>query len=191
MNQNRARSILVVDDNPEVVKGILRLLRREPYELVSTTDPREALELLAARAFDLLLSDVDMPFLSGHEVTRRAREISPHTVRVLVTGTGTLDAAVRAINEGEVHRFVRKPFEADELREVVAEALARKAELDLVAEADQRARRRRLLFGELEVEHPGITTVERDENGAYVVDTERARDAAHRLGLGPFLQPKP
>lgn len=179
--------ILIVDDEPDIVRMLRRVLRSEGHELTTTTDPREAVELLGTRRFDLLLCDVDMPHLSGHEVTRAAREVSPATVRVLVTGNATMDAAVRAINEGEVHRFVRKPFEAAALRGVVREALARKAELALVAEADERARRRRLLFEQLEAEHPGVTTIERAADGLYEVDTARARSAAERLGMGAFV----
>jgi len=135
-----------------------------------------------------MLCDVDMPVMSGHEVMAKAYSLQPSMIRIFVTGAGDIDAAVRAINEGEVHRFVRKPFDAVSLRNLIHEALDRKNEIEIVSEASSRVLRRRQLYSQLNAEHPGITDIEYDALGAYVIDTDRISDVAGRLGFSEFLR---
>lgn len=175
--------VLIVDDNRDVLASIRRTLKRCGFQLTCLDSPQEAIARLKAEPFDLLLSDIDMPVLNGHEVMSEAQRLQPTMIRVFVTGAGSMDAAVRAINEGEVHRFVRKPFEANALRTLLKEALERKAELDVVSEASDRARRRRQLYRQLEVEHPGITGFSLDENSCYVVNTSPLPHLASIAGL--------
>lgn len=179
--------LLIVDDNRDVLASLRRTLRRCDYELSCVSDPLEAVRLMENETFDLLLSDLDMPVMSGHEVMTRAVELQPKMVRVFVTGAGSIDAAVRAINEGEVHRFVRKPFDAQELRNLIGDALERKAELDLASEAGVRARRRKQLYEHLQSEHPGILEFNLDSEGAYVVDTCGLDVVAQSVGLSALL----
>lgn len=181
------KRILIVDDNRDVLASIRRTLRRCGFDLTCVHQPSEALTLLSNNEYDLLLSDIDMPGITGHDVMKHANQAQPTMIRVFVTGAGTMDAAVRAINEGEVHRFVRKPFEAEELRDLVREALERKAELDVVAEATTRARHKRNLHEHLEAEHPGITKVNLDADGVYVVEVAGILSAAASIGLTPFV----
>ncbi len=162
--------VLLVDDEPEILASLRRTLRACKYEITCVNDPREAIELLSKQSFDMLVSDIDMPIVDGHAVMARARALQPGMIRVFLSGTGSMGAAVKAINEGEVYRFVPKPFDADELRRILKEALARKAELDIASQASARARRRHELHQELESEHPGITDIALDEAGVYVVD---------------------
>lgn len=181
------RTILIVDDEPDLVSAIRRSLRNERYQLRCTTDPREAAGWLSRETIHVILSDIDMPGMSGHDLMRLARQTCPETIRVLITGAGTMESAVRAINEGEVHRYVCKPFEPQLLRQLVAEALARYEELRTVSEAGRRAERRKLLYAHLEAEHPGITSIARDGEGIYTIDADQVKAAATRLGLTPFL----
>lgn len=179
--------ILIVDDNRDVLASLRRTLRRCGFDLTCVDNPQEAIRLLGAETYDLLLSDIDMPAISGHEVMAQAVALQPKMVRVFVTGAGSIEAAVRAINEGEVHRFVRKPFDAKGLRELIRDALERKAELDIASEASSRARRRRQLYQQLESEHPGITRFGLDGEGLYVVDTRPLPDLASEIGLAALL----
>jgi DNA-binding NtrC family response regulator len=181
-----ARRILVVDDEPEILKVLHRVLGRE-YHVVSTTDPLEAAEMLDREEWDVLISDIDMPSLNGYELVKLARRLCPTAVRILITGAGTMEGAIRAINEGEVHRYVPKPFTMTYIRDLLAEVVARKDELDQVAEATRRLEVRRRLGEQLESEHPGLTTFDRDEEGAYLVDPVATTRAAARLGLTPLL----
>ncbi len=179
--------ILIVDDNRDVLASLRRTLRRCAFDVTCIDQPELAVEALEREKYDLMLCDIDMPVLNGHEVMAKAHELQPAMIRVFVTGAGNMDAAVRAINEGEVHRFVRKPFDANNLRNMVREALERKEELEIVSEASARARRRRQLYESLEAEHPGITDVSFDPNGVHVVDATRVGEVARTLGLEMFL----
>tara|TARA_R110002096_G_scaffold416429_1_gene618882 strand:+ start:34552 stop:35121 length:570 start_codon:yes stop_codon:yes gene_type:complete len=179
--------LLIVDDNRDVLASLRRTLRRCAFDLTCIDQPKLAIEALERESFDLMLCDIDMPELNGHDVMAQARELQPAMVRVFVTGAGNMDAAVRAINEGEVHRFVRKPFDANNLRNLIREALERKDELEIVSEASARARRRRQLYDHLEAEHPGITELAFDDSGVHIVDASRIPDVARMLGMEEFL----
>lgn len=179
--------VLIVDDNRDVLASLRRTLRRCDFDLYCVDTPQEAIRLLETEKFEVLLSDIDMPVINGHEVMARALVLQPTMIRVFVTGAGSMDAAVRAINEGEVHRFVRKPFDAENLRKLVTDAIARKAELDMASEAGLRVRRRGQLYDHLESEHPGITSFERDAESRYVVDCATIQTRASSIGLLAFI----
>lgn len=178
--------LLIVDDEPEILKVLTRVFRTG-YSLTTTTDPVEASRLLERERFDMLISDIDMPLINGYELVSLARKLCPTAIRVLITGAGSMEGAIRAINEGEVHRYIPKPFTTAYIRQTVAEALARKRELDRVAEAEQRAERRRRLSERLEARQPGLTVFARDGDGSYELDPEATTHAAARLGLIPLL----
>lgn len=185
MSEARHR-LLIVDDEPEILKILERAMRRD-YQVTVTADPVEAADLIEHQSWDVLISDVDMPRINGYELVNLARRLRPKAIRILITGAGTMDGAIRAINEGEVHRYVPKPFSMAYIRQLVGEAMARKEELDEVAEAMRRVEERRRVEGRLEAEHPGLGEFSRDDDGAYVVDPVRATRAAARLGLTPLL----
>jgi DNA-binding NtrC family response regulator len=174
-------SVLLVDDEPAIVAALRRTLRGRGYRIFGVTDPLEALELLGKEEIDLLLSDIDMPQMSGLDLVSRVRRDHPHVVRILLTGRGTLTSALRAINDGEVHRFLTKPWDDEDLREVVAQALTRLDELRRQQSADQQTARRRALIADLEREQPGISTVQRDVDGVYVIDERRIETVKVRV----------
>lgn len=180
--------ILVVDDDPGIVRAIERALSPPGYRVLATTDPYRAIALLGEEQIDVVLSDVDMPALGGHEVLSRARRVRPHAIRCLVTGVEDLEAATRAINECEVYRFISKPFDSHALRDTVAEALSRKRELDRLAQAERRAQVRRALLERIEEECPGLLRAELDEDQTYHLDAEGVRRTAETIGLGRILR---
>lgn len=184
LNITRLYTVLLVDDNEEVLAALRRSLRRAGARIETTSSPLEAARRLEEMpAIDLIISDVDMPQMNGHELMRVARDRCPEAVRVLLTGAATTSSAVRAINEGEVHRFLEKPFDPGALRQLVAEALERKDELADRTHAGVRVERRQLLLEALEREHPGITQVDRDADGVYSIDASGAMPLAEALGL--------
>jgi two-component system probable response regulator PhcQ len=130
--------VLFVDDEPAILEGFRDGFRREAYEVVTATSAASALELLAARKVDVVVSDECMPRISGSEFLTLVRERHPQVVRIMLTGEASLSAATRAINDG-LYRFLSKPVELDELRRVVRDALKIKAV------AEERARLRRSL----------------------------------------------
>lgn len=115
-------TLLFVDDERNVLMS-LRALFRESYRVLSTTDPAEALQIVRRETVDVIVSDQRMPQMLGAELLRRVREVSPGTMRILLTGYSDLASVVSSINEGEVFRFINKPWSNDAIRGVVASAV--------------------------------------------------------------------
>jgi DNA-binding NtrC family response regulator len=114
--------ILFVDDEERILNA-MRALFRLQYEVVTSTDGYNALELLRQDRFHLIVSDQRMPSMHGIDLLRQAKEVSPNTVRILLTGFSDLAAIVGSINDGEVFRFIIKPWDNQELQSTVAEAV--------------------------------------------------------------------
>ena len=170
-------TILVVDDEAEILESLRRTLRKEPWRVLTTTSPEEALRILDHQAIDLLVTDIDMPTMSGLELVDRARAHHPDVVRMLLTGAASLESALRAINDGEVHRYLTKPWGSAEIRTTIHGALQRLDELRRAARAHHDVDMRERILAELEREHPGICDAKMDD-GVYILDADR---------LGNFL----
>ena len=123
-------TILVVDDEPDVVKSIQDLLRFD-YKVLGATRATDGLRLLQEQPVHVVLTDQRMPEMTGVEFLRHLREKYPDTVRLLITGYADIRAVIDAINEGNVYRYITKPWEPEELQAVVREAAER---FDLIAE---------------------------------------------------------
>lgn len=165
----RRNTVLFVDDEPALLEGICNTLRKEPYDIVTATSATLALETLTKRPVDVVVSDEQMPGLSGSKFLATVRQMYPTTVRIMLTGCASLEAAIRAINEGEIYRFLTKPCNSAELAQVLRSALLLK---DLVRESTgllATARRQRVVLEDLERDHPGITRVQRSDSGRIVL----------------------
>ncbi len=114
--------LLFVDDEARILRT-LDMVFRHDYQVLGTTDGREALELLRRHTVDVIVSDQRMPLMSGVEVLRGARDVSPDTLRLLLTGYADLASIVGSINDGEIFRYIQKPWHIRELRETVDEAV--------------------------------------------------------------------
>ena len=123
--------LFFVDDEPNILSSIARIFHGESVELRGFGDPREALAAIGEARPAVIVSDYRMPAMDGIELLERCGAASPETIRILLTGFVDLEAAVGAINRGSVYRFLRKPWEPEELRLAalsgVAEALASQA----------------------------------------------------------------
>jgi response regulator RpfG family c-di-GMP phosphodiesterase len=117
-----ATKILCVDDEPNVLEALERLLS-DSFDVTITSDPHEALEILAKEPFAVVMSDMRMPHMSGADLLTRARNAAPQTVRILLTGQADLATAAAAVNEGAVFRFLVKPCPADALSAALGAAL--------------------------------------------------------------------
>jgi DNA-binding NtrC family response regulator len=113
------RTILVVDDEEHVRETLAKLLDREGYTVTTAEGPTEALEILRQQPIKLVISDQNMPDMSGIEFFRIIRERHPHVCRIMLTGDPERDTIIRAINEGEVYRFLPKPWNNTMLRVTV------------------------------------------------------------------------
>lgn len=120
--QARPGTLLLVDDEANILSALKRLLRRDGYTLVSAASGEAGLALLAEQAVDVILSDQRMPGMSGVEFLRKARELRPDTVRMVLSGYTELQSITDAINEGAIFKFLTKPWDDDQLRANIAEA---------------------------------------------------------------------
>lgn len=128
--------VLLVDDERNVLESLQESLRKHPFEIFLATSGADALALLARRPIELVVSDERMPAMSGSQLMEVICRDYPDTMRIMLSGQASLAAVLRAINEGEVHRFLTKPFSAAQLAEVMRGALAlREQRLEVQAQA--------------------------------------------------------
>ena len=122
----QARTLLIVDDEENVVASLKRLLRREGYRIVTAGSGAEGLRRLAEGPVDVIVSDQRMPGMTGVEFLRSAKELYPETVRIVLSGYTELQSITDAINEGAIYKFLTKPWDDDLLRGHIAEAFRHK-----------------------------------------------------------------
>ena len=120
-----ADPILVVDDEEAVLKTLQQTLRRCHYDTVTASDPLVALEQLQKQPFSVIISDQLMPEMTGLELLARARRIQPYATRILITAVVNLDTVVDAINQGEIFRFIVKPWLHEEFLATIKNGVQR------------------------------------------------------------------
>ena len=183
--------IVCVDDDAAMLSTVSRCLRREPSLDVRTTlSASVALGWIAADEVAVLVSDYEMPEMTGAQLAGHARRVRPETVRILLTGLRTLETAIDGINQGEIFRFLGKPFENETLRAAVLAGVERNRELLLMSGERQRRQRREALVLALESEYPGISHVVKIAD-VYPADLDPWAEA-RALGLAaltPDLEP--
>src|SRR5262249_37287459 len=113
--------LLVVDDEADLVHSVQALLRFE-YRVLGATRAAEGLKMLEREQVHIVMTDQRMPEMTGVEFLRRLREVSPDTVRLLFTAYADIKAVVDAINQGNVYRYITKPWEPQELQAVLRQA---------------------------------------------------------------------
>jgi response regulator RpfG family c-di-GMP phosphodiesterase len=117
---NAGARVLYVDDEPSLCRAFARLFRQDPNMVVATaSSPQEALALLGAEQFDVIVSDLRMPGMSGIELLATGRRLRPEMRRLLVSGFADFESALDAINEVGVDRMLVKPWDIGELRSAV------------------------------------------------------------------------
>lgn len=117
--------VLLVDDEPPILRSLVRLLTFETYELTTATTAAAALAELAKHEIAVVLTDFDLGGVDGVELLRESRRLSPDTSRILFSGHIDIELLRRAVNGGEVYRFVTKPWEDDELLQAVRQGVER------------------------------------------------------------------
>jgi serine/threonine-protein kinase len=174
--------VLFVDDDERVLNA-LRALFRPTYEVSTAASGALALEIVRRSEIQILVSDQRMPGMTGVELLRQVKKESPRTVRVLLTGYSDLAALVGSVNEGEIFRFVKKPWDNEDIRATLAEAAEVAAKLSSQATAAKAQSPRST--GSLLVIDPGGSLakgLERLLSGAATVHlATSARDAAKIL----------
>ena len=121
----REHTILIVDDEKGIIKALRYHFRLDGYQILTATSGQEGLELLKKleKPVSLIISDMRMPGMNGGQFLERAKKISPDAIRFLLTGYSDMDATVEAINKGEIHRYLTKPWNDDQLMLEVRQSL--------------------------------------------------------------------
>jgi DNA-binding NtrC family response regulator len=135
MDDSTKHPILLVDDEPEILFSLKGLLRRE-FELYTAESGQKALEILEQHPIHVIMTDQRMPEMTGVQLMSRAKDEYPDAIRIVFTGYADIKAVINAINNGGLYRYITKPWDPDELIEVLHQA---------TAVYDELAERRRLL----------------------------------------------
>jgi len=111
------RTLLLLDDEENVLRSLVRLFRRDGYRILTANSVSEAFDLLASNAVQVIVSDQRMPDMSGTEFLGRVRDLYPDTIRLVLSGYTDVATITEAINRGAIYRFLTKPWDDEELRE--------------------------------------------------------------------------
>lgn len=117
--------VLIVDDEGIVLVALRETLLREGYQPMTHSNPLEALEALKKETFSVIITDQQMPVLSGLEFLAQAKRLQPDATRILITAVLNLDTVIDAINKGEIYRFIVKPWLREELLATLKNAVQR------------------------------------------------------------------
>jgi signal transduction histidine kinase/response regulator RpfG family c-di-GMP phosphodiesterase len=190
--------VLVVDDEPQILESIRDLLE-DDFDVVVIVDPTQAVEFLRDAQVAVILADQRMPKLTGVEFLAKARSMCD-AARILITGYVDIDALIRAVNDGQIHSYVPKPWEPESLRGTVRHAVAyakeisqRKEAAEIVAEQQQSLarseaayrRQTEILQSVLDSMSEGVLVA--DEHGKMLVLNPAAEEI---VGLGAQDTPR-
>lgn len=128
--KKRTRTLLVVDDDQNIVSALKRLLRKDGYHIVTAENGPEGLQKLAENEVDVIVSDQRMPGMTGVEFLRRTKELYPETIRMVLSGFTELRTITDAINEGAIYKFLTKPWDDEHVRTHIQEAFHQKEMAD-------------------------------------------------------------
>ena len=116
-------SILLVDDEPNILSALKRLLRKDSYNVFTASGGEEGLNILAENNIDLIVSDMRMPNMDGAEFLKKAKDKDDKIIRILLTGYSDMQSTVSAINDAEIFRYVSKPWNDDDFRLTIKRGL--------------------------------------------------------------------
>ena len=181
----RRHTLLVVDDEVDVCESLRHLFHRS-YRVLTANAGSDALDILAKNEVHLILSDQRMPGMPGDIFLRQARMAQPDAIRMLFTGYADIQAVISAVNEGNIFRYILKPWDADELQSVLRQAAD---QYDLLAD-------RRRLISELQSANARLTQANEELEQAGELKTAFMEVASHEfntpitlvLGLSEMLR---
>ncbi|MCS0656880.1 EAL domain-containing protein [Massilia terrae] len=128
--QKRERTLLLVDDEPNILAALKRQLRGAGLRILTAPGGKEGLELLAAEQVDVIVSDQRMPGMTGVEFLRAVKHSHPDTVRMVLSGFTELQSVTDAVNEGAIYKFLTKPWDDTQMRAHILEAFRQKEMAD-------------------------------------------------------------
>ncbi|MBW7991637.1 MAG: response regulator [Planctomycetes bacterium] len=109
------RTVLFVDDEENILSSLKRGLKGEPYETFFAISGKEALEILQQNQVHVIVTDMRMPEMDGLEFLMTVKEEYPHIIRMVLSGYADIDSLLGSINQGEIFRFIPKPWKTNEV----------------------------------------------------------------------------
>ncbi|MGE4369077.1 MAG: HD domain-containing phosphohydrolase [Burkholderiaceae bacterium] len=119
--------LLLVDDDQFILNSLKRVLRKKGHRIHTALDPQEALSIMDKESINLVISDSQMPGMDGASLLAKIQKGWPDVVRILLTGYVDINVAIKAINNGRIHRYLSKPWEDDELCMLIDQSLERQS----------------------------------------------------------------
>lgn len=162
--------VLLVDDEPLVTAGLKRQMRDSGFRVLEASSAEQALRIVRSTPVDVIVADEQMPGVPGSELVAVVFREFPQVIRIILSGHASLDAAIRAINEGQIYRFLTKPCHAIDLVATIRKALDHRDTLIENRRLNDIVTEQAVLLRQLEREHPGIGVVRRDESDAVILD---------------------
>ncbi|MEA3221567.1 MAG: response regulator [Thermodesulfobacteriota bacterium] len=162
-------TILIVDDEEGIINALRRVLMDDGYHILSALSGQEGLVKLKGNKVDLVISDQQMPVMTGIEFLKKVRVAYPNILTIMLTGHADIDAAIEAINEAGVYKFILKPWNDADIRLTIKRALELR---HLVVERDsllEQVKAQEMALKRLEEDYPGITKVDTDKDGFIVI----------------------
>lgn len=167
---NQLHTLLVVDDEPDVVRSVKDLLRLE-YRVVTATKAADGLKIMQEEEVHVVMTDQRMPEMSGVEFLHNLRGQHPEAIRLLFTGYADIRAVIDAINAGNVYRYITKPWDPEELQTIIREACER---FDLIAD-------RKKLLSDLQEKNQQLELAVRELDQANKLKSGFIQVASHEL----------
>lgn len=167
----KENNVLFLDDEESILSSLRRLFINEPYGIVTTTDYKEAMEIIEREKIKVVLSDHRMPEIRGTDFLHKVKEKYPHTIRILFTGFAEFSAAEDAINVGEVFRFISKPWDSNELKMIVNQAIQ---QFDIIKQNKE-------LFDMTHIKNEELESLNRKLKNMYEVQKEFTSTVSHEL----------
>jgi two-component system probable response regulator PhcQ len=174
-------SILLVDDETHVTDALSRHFPKAKYQVFKAGSAAEAYSVLDRHSIDVVVSDERMPGESGSEFLANVRRRFPRTIRIILSGQASLEAAIRAINEGEVYRFFLKPCNPTDLIFTIQRALEHQRLAEQSRALLREFRKQAALLEAAQSGQSELLAVHRDSSGAVLVDEGDASDSVDGL----------
>ena len=118
-----SHKVLFVDDEENILRTLRRTFRKDDIEVLTASSGMKGLEFVRLNEISVIVSDQRMPHMTGTEFLSRVKKISPESIRMILTGYADIKATMAAINNGEVYRYITKPWKEDEFRQIIREAI--------------------------------------------------------------------
>ncbi len=164
--------LLLVDDSPQILRALERMLRDRGYEIFTAGSGHEALQILDSNSIDLIITDENMPGLSGTKLLNALKNLYPDVIRIMLTGLHDVEVLKNAINKGEIYRFFTKPWDDFELclavRQALQQKLLEKENSSLKSVVDIQSK----IMNDLEKEFPGISEKRLAADGSLIINED-------------------